>query len=191
MNILIFGVTNVGKTTIGKIIAEKLQIDFYDLDEEIKSKYQTTLEVFVNTGTLEERDKKRGSVIRSLLKKKENKVIAISPMSYPEYFEKYIRREDVKAIELKDTAENIFERLVFSDENDCIYTDNEYKNAHKNYYLNEITQDLLWYGKIYKNVMNKYSIDNQLPDMAAENIIHKFCLKQFCFGEKYDRKQSK
>lgn len=35
MNVLLFGVTCVGKTTVGRIIAGKLDWDFYDLDEEV------------------------------------------------------------------------------------------------------------------------------------------------------------
>ena len=38
MNILLFGVTNVGKTTTGQIMADILEIEFYDVDEEIKKK---------------------------------------------------------------------------------------------------------------------------------------------------------
>ena len=36
MKILLFGVSNVGKTTVGKQLAERLGYMFYDLDEEIK-----------------------------------------------------------------------------------------------------------------------------------------------------------
>ncbi len=46
-----------------------------------------------------------------------NKVIAVSPMSNTEYFEKQVAHTSVLAIELRDTVENIFDRLVFSDEN--------------------------------------------------------------------------
>ena len=46
--------------------------------------------------------------------------------------------DDIIAIELCDTAENIFSGLVFSDENDVIYTDDLYKNEHKDHYLKEI-----------------------------------------------------
>ena len=49
MNILLFGISNVGKTTIGRIIAEKLGYDFYDLDEEIKKRYEMTLQEFVDS----------------------------------------------------------------------------------------------------------------------------------------------
>lgn len=36
---LLFGVSNVGKTTVGRILANKLRVDFYDVDEEIKKYY--------------------------------------------------------------------------------------------------------------------------------------------------------
>ena len=35
MKILLFGVSNVGKTTAGRILADKLEYDFYDLDARI------------------------------------------------------------------------------------------------------------------------------------------------------------
>ena len=116
--ILLFGISNVGKTTTGELLAESLGYKFYDIDVEIKKYYQITLEEFVHTGTIEARDKKRGKIIGSLLRNKSNKVIAITPMSYPENFNSYLSKDNVFAIELQDTVENIFDRLVFSDENE-------------------------------------------------------------------------
>lgn len=37
MKILLFGVSNVGKTTVGEILADKIGYDFYDIDFEIKN----------------------------------------------------------------------------------------------------------------------------------------------------------
>lgn len=37
MKICLFGVSNVGKTTVGKLLAERLDIKFVDLDEEVKN----------------------------------------------------------------------------------------------------------------------------------------------------------
>lgn len=48
MNIMLFGISCVGKTTVGKIMAEKLGYQFYDMDEETKKFYNCTLEDFVN-----------------------------------------------------------------------------------------------------------------------------------------------
>lgn len=60
MTILLFGVSNVGKTTVSEILADKLGLAFYDLDKEVKKRYNITLKEFVKSGTIEERDKKRG-----------------------------------------------------------------------------------------------------------------------------------
>lgn len=59
-----------------------------------------------------------------------------------------IMADDILAIELCDTAENIFSELVFSDENDVIYTDDLYKNEHKDHYMREI-QDYyrIWFER--------------------------------------------
>lgn len=53
-----FGISNVGKTTIGTILAKELGYSFYDLDEEVKKEFQMTLEEFVHTENLRWRDQK-------------------------------------------------------------------------------------------------------------------------------------
>lgn len=171
MVILLFGVSNVGKTETGKLLAEKLGYKFKDLDDEVKRHYNTTLEDFVNSGTLEERDRKRGIVISRLLEEEYNQVIAISPISYFDNIAQYLLRDDVLAIELLDEAENIFDRLVFSDENDQIYKDDDYKNAHKDYYMSEIRADIQWYGSVYGKIRNKFYICNDEIETVVERII--------------------
>lgn len=145
---------------------------FFDLDDEIKKKYNITLEKFVSTDTLQERDKKRCRLLRTLVNKSENKVIAVTPLSYAGAIIPIISSPDVCSIELTDTPENIFKRLVFSDENDVMYKDDNYKNAHKDYYLADIQADLSWYGSIYQNITNKFFIDGKLPEEVTDEIIH-------------------
>ena len=176
LTILLFGVSNVGKTTIGKLLAETLGYYFFDLDKEVKKHYNTTLEDFVNVGSLESRDRIRGKVIDKSMKNEKDKVFAISPISYPENFNHYLRMRNVLAIELTDTAEHIFERLVFSDENDTIYKDDEYKNAHKENYIADIEDDISWYGKSYINIKNKFDMKNDLPEIIVRRIIKTFNL---------------
>lgn len=171
MNLLLFGISNVGKTTTGKIIAEMLNVSFYDMDEEIKRYYGITLEEFVSRGTIEQRDAKRGKILKELVQRPEHKVISLTPMSYSQHFKDVLKSKDVLAIELRDSAENIFDRLVFSDENDVIYVDDEYKMRHKKYYLSEINKDLEWYGGVYKCIKNKFDINNKAPKDVASQII--------------------
>ena len=171
MTILLFGISNVGKSTVGKLIAHKLNFDFYDLDDEIKKKYDITLEEFVSTGSLQERDKKRCRLLRTLVKKSGNKVVAVTPLSYAGAIVPIISSSEVFSIELTDTPENIFARLVFSDENDIIYRDDDYKNACKEHYLAEIQKDLAWYGSVYQNIPNRFFINGKTPTEVTEEII--------------------
>lgn len=181
MIVLLFGVTNVGKTTIGEVLAEKIGYQFYDLDDETKSYYRTTLEDFVNNIPDKlERDQKKGAVLELLMKSKEqNKVIAISPIVYASVFDKYLLWANTIAIELQDSVTNIFDRLVFSDENDQCYIDNEYKNQHKEHYLQDIQDDINYYKPVFKNVRNKININGRLPEEVAEDIIETFKEKIF------------
>lgn len=178
MKILLFGVSNVGKTTIGELLAERLDFKFYDLDEEVKTRFGMTLEEFVHTAELRWRDHQRGIIIKRLLQSEGDMVFAITPISYTENFKARIVGEDILAIELYDTPENIFSRLVFSDENDIVYKDDDYKNEHREYYLRDIQADLDWYGKIYAEIgiHNRIFIDNDSSTKVVDRIISEYDL---------------
>lgn len=128
MVIMLFGITNVGKTVTGEKLAKKLKYSFLDLDEEIKKRFNTTLEKFMHDYPYPyERYRIKGKILRDLLKEyKDNMVIAVSPIYNARNFNSLIDLEQVIAIELQDSEEHIFERLVFSDENDNIYKDDVY-----------------------------------------------------------------
>ena len=171
MNILLFGISNVGKSTIGKVLAKETNFDFYDLDDEVKKEFNCTLEEFVNTGTLYERDTKRIQVLSKILSKTGNKIIAVTVLAHKELIDKIWLFDEVYTIELQDSVENIFDRLVFSDENDVIYKDDEYKNKHKDYYMYEIREDQIFYGKVWEDIGTKINVDNRAPIDVANEII--------------------
>ena len=176
MTILLFGISNVGKTVAGKILADRLKYDFYDLDEEVKKHLNITLEEFVTSGTLYERDQIRCKLINSLVRKNGNKVIAVTPLSYAENIQHLFSSPDILSIELIDSVENVFDRLVFSDENDNVYTDDEYKNKHKKHYLSEIKSDLEWYGSVYADIKNHFHMSGRLPEDVVDALIAEFHL---------------
>lgn len=178
MKILLFGVSNVGKTTTGALLAERLGFKFYDLDEEVKTRVGMSLEEFVHTANLRWRDQKRGSIIKKLVRSEEDLVLSVTPISYTDNFRSRIAEDDILAIELYDTPENIFSRLVFSDENDTIYTDDHYKNEHREYFLNDIQADIDWYGKIYSEIgiYNRLFINNDSPEKVVDRIISEYGL---------------
>lgn len=178
MNILLLGISNVGKTTIGKIVADKLRYDFYDLDEEIRNRYKMTQQEFIDTyWNLYERDKIRGDFIGELLNQKGDKIIAVTPMYYSSFFSKYMKKGMAIGIELQDTVENIFNRTIFTDENDQIYEDSaEYREEHRAYYLKEIKQDITFYKRSFAKIENKFQVNNDLPEVAADRLIEQLNL---------------
>ena len=106
MKILLFGVSNVGKTTIGTMLAKQLGYSYYDLDEEIKKEFQMTIEEFVHTENLRWRDQKRGRIIKKILAQEEDRVFVILPISYTDNFSKRIIKDDILPIQLVDTPAN-------------------------------------------------------------------------------------
>ncbi len=175
MKILIFGISNVGKTVTGSLLAQRIGYRFYDLDKEVTQRLSTTLEKFVHTGTLRERDQIRCNIIDSLLELSEDFVLAVTPLSYPVRLEEFLAKKDVLAFQLTDSYENIFDRLVFSDENDVIYKDDDYKNEHKEHYLEEILEDQAWYGEIYSNITT-FPMNGLPPNAVVNAIISRFSL---------------
>ena len=180
MKILLFGISNVGKTTIGTILAKELGYSFYDLDEEVKKEFQMTLEEFVHTENLRWRDQKRGRIIKKILSKEENMVFVISPISYTDNFGKRITEDNILSIELVDTPANIFDRLVFSDTDDTIYKDDDYKNQRRDYYMSDIKADLECYGNVYSKigVKNRFEINNDSPKTAVKRLIKEYGLSE-------------
>lgn len=161
------------------MLAERSDIKFVDLDEEVKNHLKISLEEFVNTENLRWRDKKRGSIIKKIIKMEEDVVFAISPISYIENFKTSIISDDNLLIELYDTPENIFSRRIFSDENDEIYTDDNYKNANKDYYMKETQADLDWYGMVNAKIgiHNRVFVNNNSPEEVVDRIIMEYNLK--------------
>lgn len=180
MIIILFGISNVGKTSTGRRMAEKLSYSFYDVDEEIRKRYAATIDQFMEDYPYREmRDKIRGLILKDLTSRcEENMVIASGPIIFPNVFNALLDLEHVLAIELQDSVEHIFERLVFADENDNLYKDDAYKEKHKEYYLRDISEDIFEAEKTYEKIENKYFIDNKSIEKTSEELILKYNLKQ-------------
>ena len=170
---MLFGITNVGKTVTGEKLAEKLNYSFLDMDEEIKKRFQTTLEKFMQDHPFSyDRGQIKGKLLKDLLKEyKDNIVIAVSVIYYARFFNSLLNLEQVIAIELQDSEEHIFERLVFSDENDNVYKDDAYKEDHKDYYIKDIHEDIVYAKRIFKKIKNKYFINNRSVDQVVDDLM--------------------
>lgn len=171
MIVLLFGISGVGKTAIGEKLAQKLDYDFADLDAEIIRQYQSIDKFQQVYPFQDERYKEKGRMLKELmLNAAGDTVIAVSPIFYAGSFNRLLDWENVLAIELQNTPEHIFEHLVFSDEDDNVYEDEDCKQTHKKEYIREIKKDITYVKKTFKKIEHKYFIDSQSADEAADSL---------------------
>lgn len=132
----------------------------------------------MNARDLKWKNQQRGHIINKLLKSNKNMVIVIAPIPYAETFRSNMFKDNILVLELYDTAENIFSRLVFRDENENTYEDEEYKNKYKDHYLIEIQADLNWYGMVNTliGIHECVFMNNDTTDQVVERIITQYNL---------------
>lgn len=110
---MLFGVSNVGKTSIGEALAKNLNYSFYDLDIEIRRKLKITQEQFLKKYNNDhDRGQFKYNFLKQILQSSKDCVVSVSPINYVEYIQPFIDDSDILTIQLQDTPEHIFERLI-------------------------------------------------------------------------------
>lgn len=163
MKLLIWGVSNVGKTTIGKRLATLLNYNFYDIDEEIIKEYKSIdffQEVYPNDY---DRFYIKMKVMIDIINNNKNFVMAVSPI-FSESIVNNILKYDIKSIEIIDTPQAIYNRLIIDGEDAF-----EYKERHKNHYMREIIFDQFASYQEFKDIP-KVSITNQNIEESVNTV---------------------
>lgn len=178
-NVLLFGVSCVGKTTVGKGLSQALGWRFFDVDDDIIRQCQCTIQEFVDSYSCPARNEVRRKIILKRLAEPYNTIIAVSSMHHRSYIEDIILRDDVLAIHLVDSPQNIFNRLVFTDDNDQLIEDSEsYKLKHKRHYLKEIREDIEFFSAIYSVIPTVYNVNGKTPDRVVAELVTIVSAKQ-------------
>jgi shikimate kinase len=159
LKLLIWGVSNVGKTTIGRELSKVLNCKFYDIDEEIIKMYESIdafQEIYPNC--YDRFDEKEQIMLDIINKEKEDFIIAVSPI-FSKSVTQNILFTDTKSIEIIDTPEAIYNRLIL-DGNDAL----EYKEKHKEYYMQEIKWDQTASYNFFANIPKVNINNNNIKD---------------------------
>ena len=164
MKLLIWGISNVGKTTIGKELAKKINYKFYDIDDEIIKMYGSIdlfQEEFPND---ENRFCIKELIMLNIIENGENNfIMAVSPIFSKNIVEELLMT-NTKSIEIIDTSEAIYDRLILEGE-DAL----EYKEKHKEHYMREIKWDQAASYDEFRNIP-KVDISNHNIKEATQTV---------------------
>ena len=183
MIIAFFGVTCVGKTTIGRIVADVLHYDFFDLDAEMKSFYNDTI-IGIQRGCIgDELDTKKATVLKDVLGRcGDTAVISMSPIYYTVKYKLMFRNNKVFSILLQDSHENIAKRLIDTDDDGNVIEDLE-RDLKTD--IKDIRYFISRYKKAFERIEYKHDIAGKTADVAAIEIIETI-IKPFCTANVFD-----
>lgn len=165
MIIYIVGISCIGKTTIGKLLADKMGYSFYDLDEEIENYYKKTIERIQDECiTMNGYRKKASVILDKLLTNNTDCVISGTPsglkFAYLQVYKRHKRNKDKELISicLNDAFENVLDRLTFydKDSNPIIEKLDESKKTR---YLKEIKADYIFFKDSYRQADFQINIE--------------------------------
>jgi len=176
MKIYIVGISCVGKTTIGSLLADNLNYTFYDLDEEVERFYQKPIEQIQNECySIIGFRQKASIVLDNLFTTDENSVIAGTTAglkdSYFKIYQKHKKRKDLISIHIIDDPENVLNRLTFYDADSKMY-EKALDDKMRKMYLKEIVADWKYFQKSLNLADLQVSIKNvpldQIPDLLIK-----------------------
>ncbi len=164
MILYLVGISCVGKTTIGKMLAEKIGFSFFDLDVEIQNYYKKPIERIQDECFLMNAYRKKASVVLDyLFSKNIDSVISGTPSglkySYLQVYKKHKEDKEIYSIQINDASENVLSRLTFFDKDSNPITE-KIIDSKKKRYLKEIKADYNFFRDSYKRADFKIDINN-------------------------------
>ena len=172
MRVYLVGVTCVGKTTVGRLLAKRLGYEFLDFDEETKREFKKPLlalhNQFLNNKGY--RDFTKPLLARLLAEHPSDVVIAMPPGGLFREYKSILDREhpDVITVWMKDTAENIFNRLIFTDDDDNLITEPVINEDNAQWYFNDIRSDLEYYRRTHSKAAVHFDVAGRCAEDAAD-----------------------
>jgi shikimate kinase len=174
MQILLTGVSCVGKSTVGKIVGELLGIQFFDLDKEVEAFYETSIERLQNQSfnMYEFRDK-AAKVLIQLLNRPEAKdcVIALPPRGLMGGYLSAIKKYATGfTIVITDTPENLTGRVRYYDI-DSRPIERQLSVEDKKFIVREFKKDMTYFRKSYEKANAQIDISGLDQFQAAHKIV--------------------
>ncbi len=167
LRVSLVGVSCVGTTTIGRILADRRGLPFFDLDEEIERHFGLSI------GRLQARfltgysyRKECAAVLERTATATPDCVIALPPSGLRDAFLRVVRRVPGVTVAVHDTPENILERITFYDI-DSRPIDKHLSAEERILYLKEIKADISYFKRSYERADLQVTITGLDPEASA------------------------
>ena len=150
MRVSLVGVSCVGTTTAGRLLADRRGWPFFDLDEEIERHFGVSIErLQARFLTSYSYRKECAVVLERIATANPDCVIALPPSGLRDAFLRVIRRVPCVTVAVHDTPENILERITFYDI-DSRPIDKHLTDEERALQLKEIKADISYFKRSYE-----------------------------------------
>ena len=159
-NLVLLGMMGVGKTGIGKYVARRLKINFFDIDKLIEKKNEMKItEIFNTKGEIYFRTEEEFVTIKYLNKK--GSIISLGGGGFiNDKIRKKVLSECI-SVWLNVNLETIYKRLEKSNKRPLVYKDNQ----------NNIEKIFIERKKIYSLAAHEINCDNLNINQISNKII--------------------
>jgi len=172
VRVFLTGVSCVGKTTIGRRVAELLGVKFFDLDHEIETFFGTSIERLQNKFlTIHSYRQEAARALVHLLNRPDSRdcVIALPPSGLMGGYLEVLKKSSGITVALNDKPENILERITFYDI-DSKPIEKKLTANEKRLHLKEIKKDITYFRKSYERADLQVDISGLDIEEAAGKV---------------------
>jgi shikimate kinase len=173
MRIILVGVSCVGKSTVGQLIANKHGFTFIDFDWECEKRTGERITEMKKKFLTEHsyRDYVNHILDAILTEYPNNLILAMPPGGmFQQYTKHYKKHPDLIIVALKDTAKNIIKRLVFYDDESQFDSTYTVTPENYDYYHNDVKEDIAYFNPKYKNAHIHLSVNGRPAEEVAEEL---------------------
>jgi shikimate kinase len=167
MRIFLIGVSCVGVTAVGALLAERLGCAFYDMPFEIEKHFGKPLTHLRRLVFRESLFRSRYAVpvLKKLILADPgcDVVIGLSPAGLQDVVWDVVKQVDRVVVELRDSAENILKRITFYDD-DSKRIEKTLTEYEQQAYFEEIAKDIAYYRRSYNKA--NFAVDMHGLDAA-------------------------
>ena len=163
----------VGKTTVGRRLAELMGLSFFDLDTQIEQFFGMSIERLRQKYWMPHDFRKEAAKALSyLLEQPESQqaVIALPPSGLMGGYLAVIKKTQGLKVALLDRPERILDRIVFYDV-DSRPMDKRPTNEERSLYLKEIKKNITYFKKSYTRADLQVSIEDMDVEQAAHHLL--------------------